>query len=128
MTPRERAIAALELRTPDDIVPTFEILFDLTEELLGRVLSLKPDNAHGHRQLALTYLFSNKKPADALHHAELAVKLAPTAVNYDVLGWAAYKNGNFTQALTSLKHAMKLDPKNTGYKARYKKIFNVAQK
>ena len=36
MTPRERAIAALELKTPDDIVPTFEILFDLTEELLGR--------------------------------------------------------------------------------------------
>jgi uroporphyrinogen decarboxylase len=36
MTPRERAIAALELRTPDDIVPTFELEFQLSQELLGK--------------------------------------------------------------------------------------------
>lgn len=36
MTPRERGIAALSLKQPDDIVPTFELEFQLTEELLGR--------------------------------------------------------------------------------------------
>lgn len=36
MTPKERAIAALELREPDDIVPTFELEFQLTRELLGK--------------------------------------------------------------------------------------------
>jgi len=36
MTPRERAIAALELRQPDDIVPTFELEFQLVPELMGR--------------------------------------------------------------------------------------------
>lgn len=36
MTPRERLIAAFELRQPDDIVPTFELQFQLAEELLGK--------------------------------------------------------------------------------------------
>jgi uroporphyrinogen decarboxylase len=36
MSPKERAIAALELREPDDIVPTFELEFQLTRELLGK--------------------------------------------------------------------------------------------
>lgn len=36
MTPRERAIAAFELREPDDIVPTFELQFQLADELLGK--------------------------------------------------------------------------------------------
>ncbi len=36
MTPRDRIVAAFELRQPDDIVPTFELEFQLTEELLGK--------------------------------------------------------------------------------------------
>lgn len=36
MKPSERAIAALELREPEDIVPTFELEFQLTEELFGK--------------------------------------------------------------------------------------------
>lgn len=36
MTPRERAVAAFNLTKPDDIVPTFELQFQLAEELLGK--------------------------------------------------------------------------------------------
>ena len=36
MTPKERVIAALELREPDDIVPTFELEFQLTQEFFGK--------------------------------------------------------------------------------------------
>jgi uroporphyrinogen decarboxylase len=36
MTPKERVIAAFELRQPDDIVPTFELEFQLTDEYLGK--------------------------------------------------------------------------------------------
>lgn len=36
MTPRESAVAALELRAPEGLVPTFELEFQLTQELLGR--------------------------------------------------------------------------------------------
>ena len=36
MTPKERAIAAFNLTAPDDIVPTFELQFQLAEELIGK--------------------------------------------------------------------------------------------
>jgi len=36
VNPKERAIAALELREPDDIVPTFELEFQLTSEFFGK--------------------------------------------------------------------------------------------
>lgn len=36
MTPKQRALAALNHSAPDDIVPTFELEFQLAEELLGR--------------------------------------------------------------------------------------------
>ena len=37
MTPKERAVAALNLQTPD-MVPTFELEFQLAEEMFGRPL------------------------------------------------------------------------------------------
>lgn len=36
LTPRERLMAAFDLRQPDDIVPTFELQFQLAGELLGK--------------------------------------------------------------------------------------------
>ena len=36
MTPKERAVAAFDLAEPDDIVPTFELQFQLADELLGK--------------------------------------------------------------------------------------------
>jgi len=36
VTPKERAIAALELKQPDDIVPTFELEFQLTREFFDK--------------------------------------------------------------------------------------------
>lgn len=36
MTPKQKAIEALELRQPEGLVPTFELEFQLTQELLGR--------------------------------------------------------------------------------------------
>jgi len=36
VSPKDRAIAALELREPDDIVPTFELEFQLTQEFFGK--------------------------------------------------------------------------------------------
>ncbi len=36
MNPKERAVAALELKQPDDIVPTFELEFQLTREFFDK--------------------------------------------------------------------------------------------
>ena len=40
MTPKQRAVCALELRQPDDIVPTMEIEFQLHKQLVGQELIL----------------------------------------------------------------------------------------
>jgi uroporphyrinogen decarboxylase len=44
MTPKERAIAALTLKTPD-MVPTFELEFQLEEEMFGRRFSARDLNS-----------------------------------------------------------------------------------
>lgn len=45
MTPKQKAIEALELRKPEGLVPTFELEFQLTQELLGRDYQGMPENA-----------------------------------------------------------------------------------
>ena len=49
LTPRERIIAAFNLKQPDDIVPHFELQFQLSEELLGKkhLLQEELDKASG---------------------------------------------------------------------------------
>lgn len=57
MTPKERAIAALELRIPD-VVPTMEIDFELNEQLTGKKLILGSELEK----------LSGKEKKSALHH------------------------------------------------------------
>ena len=49
MTHRERAAAALNLQVPDH-VPTFELEFQLAEEMFGKPL-LPPELAPGYREM-----------------------------------------------------------------------------
>jgi uroporphyrinogen decarboxylase len=65
MTPRERGIAALECRQPDDIVPTFELVYFLGPEKFGL------DWTDGINEM------TGAERDRALHeHAELHVKIA----------------------------------------------------
>jgi uroporphyrinogen decarboxylase len=57
MTPKQRAVAALELKTPD-FVPTMEIDFELNEALTGKKLILGPELEK----------LSGKEKRRALHH------------------------------------------------------------
>lgn len=66
MTPKERAIAALELREPDDIVPTFELEFQLTRELLGKDFKDLRDLSGKELDMAIGY------------NAELYLEIAET--------------------------------------------------
>lgn len=73
MTPRERAIAALERRTPDQI-PTFELEFQLSQELFG-----------------VDFVSTHEKQGDELDHAlgfnaDLQLRIA------ERLGYAIIRN------------------------------------
>jgi len=50
MTPKQKAITALELRQPEGLVPTFELQFQLTEELFGRSYHGGLDKVSGKEQ------------------------------------------------------------------------------
>jgi len=74
MTPKERAIAALNLQQPDE-VPTFELEFQLEDEMFGK----SPINYEEYRRAELdklTPLEAEKKLRKwAAHHADIYKKL-----------------------------------------------------
>ncbi len=77
MTPKERAIAALELREPDDIVPTFELVYFLGPEKFGHA---KYDWVENIRNLPTA-----EERERAYHwNAELSVMIA-SAYGYSIL-------------------------------------------
>lgn len=82
MTPKERAIAALELKKPDDIVPTFELEFQLTEELLGRrYLSLEDlESSRGieKERLLVERAVTSVETARKLDYSIIRVRFFPT--------------------------------------------------
>jgi uroporphyrinogen decarboxylase len=55
VNPKERVIAALELRQPDDIVPTFELEFQLTREFFDKDFKNLRDLSEKELDLAIGY-------------------------------------------------------------------------
>lgn len=86
MTPKERAIAAFNLTEPDDIVPTFELQFQLAEELLGKrhVTDQQLDEAAPQerdrliKQNAELYV----EEAERLDYSIIAVSFGPGKAEY----------------------------------------------
>ncbi len=101
--------------------------YNEAERIFLTVIRHQPKQAEGYKQLAFTYLQSGRKPAEAFRLARKAVQYAPTAVNYDLLGWAAFANRKVSESLAALKEAMRLDPRNPKYKHRYAQVLKTAR-
>lgn len=84
MKPRDRAIAALELRQPDDIVPTFELEFQLTEELFGKGVrfitgeDLKATTMQERERLLTQNALLMVKVAEVLDYSIIRINWLPT--------------------------------------------------
>ena len=98
-------------------------LFDDAEEAFRKVLTLEPQQSAGYRELAGLYLKTGKKLPQARQLAEKAVTLEATAANYFVLSWACDKNGDTVNALSAIKRAVNLEPKNP----QYLRFYNLIQ-
>ena len=72
MNPKERVIAALELREPDDIVPTFELEFQLTSEFFNKGFKSLHDVSEKELDLNIGY------------NAEFFVEIAE-AIDYSII-------------------------------------------
>ena len=81
MTPRERLIAAFNLKEPDDIVPTFELQFQLAEELLGKkhVTQEQLDAAEGEERDRLLHENAELyiEEAETLDYSQISLSMGP---------------------------------------------------
>ena len=82
MTPRERLIAAFNLKEPDDIVPTFELQFQLSEELLGKkhVSQEQLDKATGPERDRLLHENAELyfEEAETLDYSQISLSMGPS--------------------------------------------------
>jgi tetratricopeptide (TPR) repeat protein len=81
-----------------------------------KVQELAPDWPEGYRALAELYLRANREPAQARQLAERVVKMAPSAPNYYLLGFACAKNNDRSGAVKALEQAVKLSPGEARYR------------
>ncbi len=80
------------------------------EELLRKVLSLRPTSAETQHCLGRALLAEGSRLADALRLLERATELDPHRAEYYLfVGWAANEAGNVTKAQRALDEAIKLD-------------------
>jgi uroporphyrinogen decarboxylase len=88
MTPRERLIAAFNLREPDDIVPTFELQFQLAGELLGKrhVTQEELQGAQGaeHERLLIQNAELYVEEAERLDYSLIALSMGPWSLEDQV--------------------------------------------
>lgn len=96
--------------------------YDDSEEAFRKLITLVPQKSDGYRELARLYLKTGQNLPEAQSLAERAVALEANAANYFVLSWAFYTNGDFGNALATIKRAIQLDPDNQQYQLLYKQI------
>ena len=80
------------------------------EELLRKVLALRPTSAETQHCLGRALLAEGSRLADALRLLERAAELDPHRAEYFLyVGWAANEAGNMAKAQRALDEAIKLD-------------------
>jgi protein O-GlcNAc transferase len=85
------------------------------EQAFTKAVSLAPDKAEAHSSLAEFYLQTRRNLAEAVARAETAVKLAPEAKYYALLGQAYAMSNDRAGALAAFNRAIELKPDNPQY-------------
>jgi tetratricopeptide (TPR) repeat protein len=85
------------------------------EQAFTQALRLAPNQPESHSSLAELYLQNRIKLAEAVALAETAVKLAPEAKYYALLGRRTPMSNDRSGALTAFNRAIELQPDNRQY-------------
>lgn len=85
------------------------------EAAFKEVIKLAPDRPDGFGALAEIYLQTRRNLPEAIHLAETAVRLAPEAQYYALLGQAYAMNNDRAGALAAFNRAIELKPDNPQY-------------
>ena len=84
---------------------------DEMEQLLRRVIALKPDNAHAHNALGYSLADRRQRLPEARSLIQRALEISPgDPFITDSLGWVEFRMGNFDEALRLLRQAYAARP------------------
>jgi tetratricopeptide (TPR) repeat protein len=84
---------------------------DIVESNLGKVIELRPENAHAYNALGYALADRNQRLDEAQGLIRKALQLAPDdPFILDSMGWVLFRLGRADEALTHLERAYKLRP------------------
>ena len=87
-----------------------------------RAIAVDNTAAEAYNNLARLYAGLGKEMQQAIHLAQQAVALAPTAKYYDTLAYTYYRNAQYMQALDAINQAISLAPNVDAYSKLRAKI------
>ena len=96
--------------------------FDPAIAAFKRAIAVDNTVAEAHNNLARLYAGLGKEMQQAIHLAQQAVALAPTAKHYDTLAYTYYRNAQYMQALDAINQAVSLAPNVKAYSKLRAKI------
>jgi tetratricopeptide (TPR) repeat protein len=100
-------------------------LFNNSQDIFRKSITIAPENADLYREFADLYLTTGKNLSAALPLAQKGAALEGSAANFFVLGQAYYKNSNLEKALWAYEQALKLEPKNMAILKAYNSILQM---
>ncbi|MDE0396936.1 MAG: tetratricopeptide repeat protein [Candidatus Poribacteria bacterium] len=87
-----------------------------------KAITIDKTTAEAYNNLARLYAGLGKEMQQAIHLAQQAVALAPTAKHYDTLAYTYYRNAQYRQALDAINQAISLAPNVDAYSKLRAKI------
>jgi len=84
---------------------------DVFEQLIRKLIQIKPDHAHAYNALGYSLLERNERIPEAVELVEKALQLAPDdAAIMDSVGWGYYRLGRLEESLKLLRQAFAGNP------------------
>jgi tetratricopeptide (TPR) repeat protein len=114
-----KVLEAASQRYPEDVDLVYEQAmmaekldqFDTMEQLLRRVMAMKPDHAHAYNALGYSLAERKLRLVEAKQLIQRALELLPgDPFITDSLGWVEFRMGNIPEAIRLLRIAYKVRP------------------
>ena len=84
---------------------------DEFEQLMRKLIRIKPDHAHAYNALGYSLLERNERIPEAVGLVEKALRLAPDDASImDSVGWGLYRTGKLDESVKMLRRAFSVNP------------------
>ena len=84
---------------------------DVFEQLMRKLIQVKPDHAHAYNALGYSLLDRNERIPEAVELVEKALQLAPDDIAIiDSVGWGYYRSGKLDESVKLLRRAFAANP------------------